>query len=1163
MSAPVSGRKTPVDHGVQIRFINDLHDTGGGGGGARRDGSGKSASRYGVAVRVQGIAGQPYVVLKDGEKGDSYGVQLRTPSYNSLHRKTEDESVSGQYLSASDGNALRRAQSHGSLLDRDSGAGTDFRRPNGDGRSGSYGNLDGIGVGMERNSWGGSYQAGLNGAPQRETLNTANSYYAPSEPSSDARLSPNDRRAKIAGGSSAGQDGGVGSSYRGRAPGLDAGNKPNSATSVLSSAQFAPNAYTSPQSSITASTYSSSGRTSVTMTTVSSKSSSASTNNWSSVDTRVPPDLLMDQSQSSGAEVTSEEGQIQQIIYGVLRQGSNENDATVKRRARIICDRIQGLKSQMNRPDSALKAEFEQCLDENIYLKEEISRKKNKLDQTHSELTQLRMDRENAESCVRQLEDQLAGLHDELRKESTSRARNDTIQADLLTLQNELAQGVALYQRQEDVLRQKERELTALKGALKDEVATHDKEVETLRDQYNQDMERLRSSMAQVSQSQAGIEMERQRVNTTVRSLQQQLEESKEEGGHWRNQFQNIREEHRDTKQELLQTRLEKDEFEEELKELQERLSTMKQQIPDVKPTQTFTQELERCRADLKKSQAEVDKLKGDLDRKTMEIISLKKSNQEMDAEQKYEIDRLKDQSRKDKEELVKIHEKSKQLADPSVVESLRGDLSTVRSETERLRSQLFLNEEELLKEKARFSSSQTDMHTLTNEHEVLEEANTRLKEKITRMESQLQEQVSQNMDAEQGLQDENRRLRLQLEEIKRSSGKLSQERDELSRALEERDRERDALRRENTQLDDQKRQNERTLDKLNKEIERLSTDSSQSKNILQSQLEEQKDKWKKEQQDLQKNNKETLGELEKTQITIRSLHEELSRQKKELLLCFEDRDNAVLDREMLINRIKHLEGEVQTQRTTFNDRTRDIRSMEDKVKHLELELEEERNSSELLSDRIARSRDQMEQMRSELMQEKAARQDLELDKNSLDRQIKDYKSRLADMEGQSRGSGNVSQLESRLQDLDDRLRSEERDKNAALSAQRRLERKLKDMNITLDEERQQLTEQRDQLTLRVKALKRQVDEGEEEVERLEGLRRKAIRDMEEQMEQKDALQTRVTALENELKRKIQQARLTISSPGLSSDDEDDGGLYDTSTITSILTESNLQTSAC
>lgn len=56
------------------------------------------------------------------------------------------------------------------------------------------------------------------------------------------------------------------------------------------------------------------------------------------------------------------------------------------------------------------------------------------------------------------------------------------------------------------------------------------------------------------------------------------------------------------------------------------------------------------------------------------------------------------------------------------------------------------------------------------------------------------------------------------------------------------------------------------------------------------------------------------------------------------------------------------------------------------------------------------------------------------------------------------------------------------------------------------------------QLTLRVKALKRQVDEGETELERIDGLRRKAQRDAEEQMELKDALQSRVTALETELK---------------------------------------------
>lgn len=73
-------------------------------------------------------------------------------------------------------------------------------------------------------------------------------------------------------------------------------------------------------------------------------------------------------------------------------------------------------------------------------------------------------------------------------------------------------------------------------------------------------------------------------------------------------------------------------------------------------------QELERCRASLKRAEAEVEKLKQDLDKKTMEIISLKRTNQELDAEQKYEIDRLKEQSRKDKDELTKVHEKTKQV---------------------------------------------------------------------------------------------------------------------------------------------------------------------------------------------------------------------------------------------------------------------------------------------------------------------------------------------------------------------------------------------------------------------------------------------------------------------------------------------------------------------
>lgn len=85
MSTLSTDKKPLVDYGVQIRFIKNLDDTGGGYPDKSKGSSSATppSNKYGVAVRVQGISGQPYVVLKDGQKGDSYGVQLNTPTPSS------------------------------------------------------------------------------------------------------------------------------------------------------------------------------------------------------------------------------------------------------------------------------------------------------------------------------------------------------------------------------------------------------------------------------------------------------------------------------------------------------------------------------------------------------------------------------------------------------------------------------------------------------------------------------------------------------------------------------------------------------------------------------------------------------------------------------------------------------------------------------------------------------------------------------------------------------------------------------------------------------------------------------------------------------------------------------------------------------------------------
>lgn len=76
MNGAMAEKHSPIDYGVQIRFINNLKEPS--KSQKIRTKTAKPGS-YGVAVRVQGIDGQPFVVLNSGEKGgDSFGVQIKS-----------------------------------------------------------------------------------------------------------------------------------------------------------------------------------------------------------------------------------------------------------------------------------------------------------------------------------------------------------------------------------------------------------------------------------------------------------------------------------------------------------------------------------------------------------------------------------------------------------------------------------------------------------------------------------------------------------------------------------------------------------------------------------------------------------------------------------------------------------------------------------------------------------------------------------------------------------------------------------------------------------------------------------------------------------------------------------------------------------------------------
>ncbi|XP_035799806.2 cingulin isoform X2 [Amphiprion ocellaris] len=1192
MSSLSADRKPPVDYGVQIRFIKDLHDTGGSYPDKSKGSNSTTApsNKYGVAVRVQGISGQPYVVLKDGEKGDSYGVQLNTPPtssgppspYNTTPKINKEPA---EFVNPY-GPVVNTSRSPVSPAEDEDGEifGSPLKRPPGDGQAGTQGEEEGgakpaerpkaepkaaVGTTEKNRTSEEEYnEAGLkpvklNTAAAPKGVKQTASHFSgsmgryngkkpstdsPSQPFPNPRVSTAEEPAPAIDTNSLAPINKLISKFNSAAPGsvpqtrgrpgarqrlkfderrrsrsLDARKEVQPETSIPPAISPTLNPYAAPLSASSALLISSApassnlGKSPASVAKVTAleapKASYKSPEKFVAKDTypavAKKPEILPRSRSTDITRVSSQEAHFNQSVHNNLKDDTSEREGPIKRKVNLVYETSSSLKKGGSE-GSLKKLSLEE-------LQEQLRRCMKDLQQAHDELAEERMAREGAESRLRLQEDQLAGLQEELRRVSENSPHSDSLQADVMTLQAQLAEAALLRQRQEDTLHQRERELTALKGALKEEVECHDREMEALREQYSQDMENLRRTMEQVTQSQEQIEEERQRVNASMLTLEEELESCRDQGEQWKTELEATTEENgkHSSRRTLQKSRLEKKEFEGTLKDLQDSLLAMKKQMPD---DSRSSAELRRCHDDLKRTRADLDKQKGELDEKNEALQALRRASGEKEAELKSEIIRLKEQSQKDRAELEKTVEKAKE------------------------------------------SAGSTGKSVVDGTNQELQETNARLRERLARM-TRLHSRSSEVDEAVEALEDENRSLKTQLEEAKRGATRLGKERDELTRRLEERDLEREALRRGKSDLEEQKRLLDRALEKISKEMEMMMGDSRQSVSTLQTQLDDYRERSRKDLLEAQRNSKDRLAELQRAQSNLKAQQEEVSRLKKELLTCSEERDSAQLERDLLNNRLKHLESELESEKSTHTDRGREIRGLEDKMKSLEIELDEERSSVELLNDRITRSRDQVDQLRSELMQERSARHDLEMDKSALERQVKELKSRVADMEGQPRPSAGITLLESKIQEMEERLRSEEREKASIQAAQRRVERKLKELNATLDQERTQHVEQRDQLTLRVKALKRQVDESEGEVERLEGVRRKVLRDLEEQQELQEAMRAKVTALEAELKRKSQHThRTALGSTTLSSEEED--GFYDNS-ITSILNEGHLQTTNC
>uniref|UniRef100_A0A8C6Y2R9 Cingulin like 1 n=1 Tax=Naja naja TaxID=35670 RepID=A0A8C6Y2R9_NAJNA len=628
--------------------------------------------------------------------------------------------------------------------------------------------------------------------------------------------------------------------------------------------------------------------------------------------------------------------------------------------------------------------------------------------------------------------------------------------------------------------------------------------------------------------NQQNFKAERQTMEAELQKLRQQLEENREEKDTLRRQLKERENDLRENLEELFQVKMEREQHQREIRDLQDQLSEMHDELDSTKHTEgsekeQLTEELMQLKQELQELLVLHDQQEKTLKKRERELTALKGVLKEEMASQDREMGHLKEQHVRELRSLSDSLAKATEVSEaPSRVRSFseqkgssalvpakqNGWLRRALGQREKQQQDLQLDLEDLrgAKEEAeeRLRSCMVSLRASRDLHPAWEAA------------LPLATGVLGGPHSHVSLPPQ------------RKISRLSQEQQQLMGCLEAEASQKDQLQKMKRELEKERQQLDGTVETLQKEMAEIVKVSQESTQKLRKQLDEHKEKNQQQLRDSQQQLKDKTLELEKASQTILRMQDQVRLMEEELQGHKKAQNEILTKTRLLEDTVKNLEYELETKSHLKEDRARQAKILEDKILQLQLELEEEQSNSDILSGRIGRAREQIEQMRSDLLQERTARQELEGDKTTLERQNKELRGRILHLEASHKPSkeGLVAQMEARLLELEEQLESEERDRAHLQLSNRRLERTVKELLMQVDDEHLSLTDQKDQLSLRLKAMKRQVEEAEEEIDRLENTKKKLQRELEDQVDLNEQLQGQLTTIRQDLRRQKTSSKL-------------------------------------
>ncbi|XP_063283107.1 myosin-9 [Pelobates fuscus] len=505
--------------------------------------------------------------------------------------------------------------------------------------------------------------------------------------------------------------------------------------------------------------------------------------------------------------------------------------------------------------------------------------------------------------------------------------------------------------------------------------------------------------------------------------------------------------------------------------------------------------------------QQELDDISVDLDHQRQIVSNLEKKQKKFDqllGEEKSISAKYAEE--RDRAEAEAREKETKAL---SLARSLE-ELLESKAELERVNKQLRTEMEDLV-------SSKDDVGKSVHE---LEKSKRALEQQVEEMKTQLEELE----DELQGTEDAKLRLEVNLQALKAQFERDLQGRDEQSE-----DKKKQLVRQVKemeAELEDERKQRSLAVaarKKLEMDVKDLegqidSSNKNREEVIKQlRKLQAQMKDYQRELEDARASRDDILTQSKENEKKLKSMEAEMIHLQEELAAAERAKRQAQQERDELADEMANSSGKGALA-------VEEKRRLESRIAQLEEELEEEQGNTELVNDRLRKSTLQIDQLNADLNAERSNTQKNENARQQLDRQNKELKTKLSEMEGtvKSKFKASITALEAKISQLEEQLDVETRERQNASKQLRRSEKKLKDILMQVEDERrnaEQFKDQAEKSNVRMKQLKRQVEEAEEEAQRANAMRRKLQRELEDATETADAMSREVNTLKSKLRR--------------------------------------------